>query len=587
MLKYKITNQDVVSSLYNIKYEVVSHSDNFYVLQTMPFEVDYKLKDGDNIVIQGFQDDGNMFQLNTVIIIDETLSGKQFKINEFEDVKIELFNIIENKYEDNGKTKSEVVFNFNESCYLDVNDIIQVRMNVSYQSLNGNGIETVNIPVRVIRVNSNSSVVIGLDGNEYNGLSEEFIINLLIKPDNLSYLSVYRKNNNFFRTKPDGTLIKPLIFKKKNDYVIGIKLNNDFNTNIYQTEEVTRKFVYVETEKAINPAVNLEKNVYVPAYIPSKKTLNTQLRGQDLPLIESIEFNLHFRERDTSPENKNKWLVKQFGYWNGYKLSGTKLVPSDGSYGNSQIVTFSSPANQSDLLSYLNFNDDDVRFQKSKLKKSFLRLLFYDSRDTANQRLLYYSTIFIDSGSLLSKYARYNDDNTIYWVANSSNNVVTIKNVTGLTSNGEYSVLGNSDDVKEGHRLSSRFVVKDKYNASSSSEGFYLYLFSEDSTKLRPRDIYMRVEFNHAGYGRTIPFMMPVKSSADGKYQEPIDISDSSFPYNGYRLSEYYKNLYIHLKCVYDDVNKRYVYYVPRPLQPLSDNGLTKMVFNLYEVKIQ
>lgn len=582
MLKYKITNQNIVSSIHNINYEVVAYDDDFYILQTIPFEVDYKLKNDDNIVIQGFQNDGNVFYTNTNIIIDETLSDKQFKIIKFNDIKLELYNIVEKKYENK---ESEIILNFNENCYLNINDIIRIQMDISYKSLNGTGTELFDIPVTVVSVISNSSVIVRFE-NEYHGLNKEFIINLIINPSNLSYFSVYKKNNNFFRTNIDGALIKPLIFKKKSDYIIGINLNNDYNTNLYQTEEVTHNFVEVETEKAINPAVNMEKNIYIPAYIPNKETSDSQLRGQGLPLIEAIEFNLHFRERDTTPENKDKWLVKQFGYWNGYKLSGNRLVPLDGNYGNSQIVTFTSAATQSDLLSYLNFNDDDVRFQKSKLKQSFIRLLFYDSPDTANQKLLYYSTIFMDSGTLFTRYAKYNDDNTVYWVAKVNNNTVTINNVTGLTANGEYSVIGSDDNVKEEHRLSSRFIVKDKYNSKSSSEGFYLYLFADSNFKLRPKDIYMRVEFNHAGYGRTIPFMLPMKVSNDGKYQEPIDISESSFPYNGYSLSDYYDNLYIPLKYVYDDINKRYVYYLPRPLQPSSENGLTKMVFNLYEVKI-
>ena len=61
-------------------------------------------------------------------------------------------------------------------------------------------------------------------------------------------------------------------------------------------------------------------------------------------------------------------------------------------------------------------------------------------------------------------------------------------------------------DEIESLRLSSQFVVKDKYSSESSSEGFYLYLW-KDMANTTPGDIYMRVEFNHAGYGRTIPFL--------------------------------------------------------------------------------
>lgn len=578
MLKYKITNQNTVADLTNISYNLLDASGEQYLFETVPFNVNYGLKNGEYVIFQGYQNDGTVYVEKKEIFIDSGMTANQFKVNKFNDIQLNLFKIIEKRYEN---APSDIIFKFNQNCYLYPNDEIYLKMDASFTMFGVDNRNEIVITMTVVE-STNDTVIVSFE-NDYEGIPKDIIINYLINPNNLPYFFVFKHNNNFFRKD-----VKPNILKYKADYVVPIQINDNFSTNTFQTEEVTTKFVEVETEKALNRIVNMEKDAYVPAYIPLSNTIDdAQLRGQNLPLIEEIEINLHFRERDMSPANKDKWLVKQFGYWNGYKLAGTKLVPSDtGNWSNSKIVTFNDPASQSDLLGYLNFTNNDVRYQKSKLKKSFIRLLFYDSKDTANQKLLYYSTIFIDSGKLFGKYAKYSEGDTEYWVANADGSSTSL--VKGITVNGEFSGNGN-DNYKENYRLDSRITIKDQYNNKASSEGFYLYLFSENNPKLRAKDIYMRVEFNHAGYGITTPFMLPMKENHNGTYtyRSPIDIKDQDFPYNGYSLHEYYENLYIHFKYVYDNVNNRYVYYLPQPLESTTSNGdLMKMVLNLYEVKI-
>ena len=58
---------------------------------------------------------------------------------------------------------------------------------------------------------------------------------------------------------------------------------------------------------------------------------------------------------------------------------------------------------------------------------------------------------------------------------------------------------GGSVVIDESKRLSSRFVITNKYDTDTSSEGFYIYMFKEYSENLHPREIFMKVEFNHAG----------------------------------------------------------------------------------------
>ena len=60
--------------------------------------------------------------------------------------------------------------------------------------------------------------------------------------------------------------------------------------------------------------------------------------------------------------------------------------------------------NHSDLFWFLNFTDMDVFYQKSNIKRSFLRLLFYDSTDASTQSLLYQAVVWLDGKKLYKTY---------------------------------------------------------------------------------------------------------------------------------------------------------------------------------------
>lgn len=348
---------------------------------------------------------------------------------------------------------------------------------------------------------------------------------------------------------------------------------------------------------------------------------------------------------------------------------------------------------QSDLLSYLGFSNNDVKYQKSKLKKSFLRISFYDSDNIANQNLLHTSTIFIDSGELFAKYIKNINTEEEYKVKNTVKNIKTgktyqkgsiidvneynslaLKNENNqdddhkkkCLNNGEpLAVIGTSltdketptvynvngvrvnrepmrnekfnkknekviIDVDKGDlgdnigeferlRLSSQFVVADKYSSKHSSEGFYFYTYKTNDGGVFPNDIYMRVEFNHAGYGRTIPFMMPYirKSEEDpkigtnrykgrkGKIKTFDDIcydwSEIDFDKDldtlkeddkiGYGTARYMKYCHIKWKYRYDKATQKHIYYLDPDVYGESvttKNGHDhNIILNLYEGKIR
>ena len=140
-------------------------------------------------------------------------------------------------------------------------------------------------------------------------------------------------------------------------------------------------------------------------------------------------------------------------------------------------------------------------------------------------------------------------------------------------------------------RLDSRIIVKDKYNTETSSEGFYLYLFREYSSKLREGTVYMKVDFCHAGNGLTIPFIIPTTSDGGS----PIYLNnyfDLAELKEGIPLNKVYDNLYIPIKVIYSEADKKYWYYLPdnyveNAYLGLGEEDDNKMMFNLFELKIR
>jgi hypothetical protein len=352
-------------------------------------------------------------------------------------------------------------------------------------------------------------------------------------------------------------LLDVLKIYKINDYInLPLTIEYDVANNLFQEMVLEDKFYNVEKENSINRIVDMEREIYIPAYRKNKSTI------QDFSLINEIIFNLHFRTRDLET-------------WKLIEDDGTPATSATCNWFITDYVGYNNvddnvKMGMSDLLYFLDFDNDDVFYQKTKLSKSFLRLSFYDSPDPKVQSLLHTSTIFMDEGILYKKYINNVKNGNFISVNNETLNTIT--NSIGV----DVEPVDSSNNIifDEDKRLSCRFSVKNKYEDVTSSEGFYIYMFKEYSTNLHERSIYMKVEFNHAGIGRTIPFMMPLNENGD------IETDINNFK-QGYPLSEIYKQMFIELKVVYDAVNRHYVYYLPFPQES------TELTFNLFEIKIQ
>ena len=316
---------------------------------------------------------------------------------------------------------------------------------------------------------------------------------------------------------------------------ISLPLSTSFSNNL-QYEEATQALFEEKRDSLIPDITDYEKRCFSPYYKNDSSIVKP---------INSIVFNLYFRDRSDS----TNWTTHDLMGWNQCKMKGVKFTPNE-------VLT------NGDLLSNLNFTDEDVYYRKKKISKSFLRLSFYDSMDPMKQMLLYYSTIFLDSADLYGKYI---------------NNIE--KKIAENKLNPLFSLV-NDNSLGEDN-LTVSFKVVSKYNRMASSEGFYLYLFPDGISDRFDRTIYMKAEFNHAGYGTTIPLIYPNNGST------PLTFENEAFPLSLIDLEdgdllEYYRQLYIPVKIRYDKTVNDFIYYFPISKR---QNGGT-LLFDLYEPKI-
>ena len=320
------------------------------------------------------------------------------------------------------------------------------------------------------------------------------------------------------------------VFKRTNywNVPIGLVQNTDY-VHLYQEERNNTLFAEKIKKSVIPPVINMERVKYAPIIRDEK----------EISIVCGITFNLHFRERD---DNWN--IVKNEGW--------CTCNPTDIKNENFE---------KSDSLYYLGFTDSDVQYQKMKVKKSFIRLSFYSSDDPLSQSLLYYSTIFLDSGYLFGQFNKKRTEligKGKIWSPNEAPKYV-------LSAASE-----NSSDI----RIDSQITIHNEFDTTKSSEGFNLYLFADDCEIVDDdkdyRTIYMKVEFNHAGYGKTIPFMPWPELGTD----------------SGVTIEEYFKNVYIPVKICH--INKAYYYYFGKNNPYIKCNKDNKSItFNLFEPKLK
>ncbi len=524
------------------------------------------------------------------------INGTKFKApyNGFDgDIKTYKYVIINDKkcliktYERYNYNENGDVVKISDIEYIEVNDIERYVLNIDEVISNS----MVRCHPIVGEGGDYSSVCSTIVSNKH--LYNFMLLNPLFNEHNINVESYINESNNF------NTLDIIKLYNPSSYIDIPLLFGNNMMNNVLKENIIENLFFKKEKEEAINPIIDMEREIYYPCYNDSGNNNKT--------LINEIVFDLHFRSR-----NLNDWKINEdlygsnneevknalkprcnwniFDYYNWLENNEDETKPNllrtdeKEDFEWEKKYEYYQPA---DLLYFLNFTDDDVFYQKSKIGKSFLRLLFFNSDNPQNQTLLYSCTVFMDENKYYKTYMDNMLDNKTTYISVAETDKKPISSNTFSVSNDTcYDDKEFEVDFKEDKRLSASFHIKNRYEMNESAEGFYLYIFKEYCEKLHEEPIYLKVEFNHAGEGRTINFILPYKKNGTEyelyNFTNENDLNDFK---KGVRLNELYKYMYIPLECVYDEVNKRYCYYMPNWMCQNSDKE-SVMKFNLYELKI-
>lgn len=409
---------------------------------------------------------------------------------------------------------------------------------------------------------------------------EEFYSNIMFTGPDVRFL--YGENPMEF-----GLNLKPgtLVEKVRGDIEVDFGIGDNFAVDLLHEKQI-KDHVEKVANSSINKIIDYERQQFTPMYyIKPKTSTKTDNIDDNLKPIDKIQFNLNFREKQMSEiydENGDvygidlgTWETYDGGYWNNYKLS-SDFKRLERVYQNKNVY--------GDLLGFLGFTDDDVRFQKDALKNSFLRLSFYDSPDRRTQKLLYYSTMYLDTNKLLANYIK--DLNA--W-RNIKYNCDWKPEYGQLTLSVFKDELRTSPENLPTFPLTAEVFCTDKYDNTSSSDGFYLYLFDKLISGNTVTPIYMKAEFNNAKYGKTIPLIYPVDNSntriPPTSEKFPKDYVKSANTNNGRTawidVNSLLKDTYIQVYIKYNYNTNNFVWYVPS-----AEIDGTTMKFELFEPRL-
>ena len=534
-------------------------------------------------------------------------------------------------FEDNGQEKGKMILpsfyeqEENKSKFLVktyYNIIIEGELYNIYET-NNEGIyeiKLINNPplcLKIIsRFGNNLLRCIPFENEDLSGLFKEislnpsnFVFDIKVPIFDLSLVSPIDMNEKKYISSDIKLLVN------HSSFVIPVKLEADAALNLYKDDIISKQYLDDIKEDLINPTVDMEKDIYYPAFLEKKGNKDV------LTLCHKIQIDLHFRSRNLN----DKWSINdpnQIDEYGGLYPSNWNIfdkyryqVDTDITKSLQPILNLKDDLQfypPSDLLYFLNFTDEDVFYQKQKIGKSFLRIAFYDSPNPNKHNLLYSSTIFMSETELFQKYINSDKSLTHYINVKERGGIKekhiyenddynhTQRQMEYIVDNDIYmnrisvssepcvnnkSFMATFDENK---RLSSSFIIKNRNECIDSSDGFYLYLFKEYSKWTHERSIYMRVQFNHAGEGKTVNFMLLYHKDKNGN-KSMINWS-SKYNFDKYKegcpLKELYEHIYIEIKVKYDLENKRFCYYLPEWMSSKnSDKNIMRL--SLFEIKIK
>lgn len=589
MLKYNVNIKDTVDELIDIKIYSFDITDLKYgsfdkiLVECYPSTVNDKCVKGERLsitIINEYENDiDNSGPIEDIQSLDVTVSSHNEETGVFSIIAPKFRSIIPTRINDTVDDKGNVFweFIFDGGHFFNPND--KIEFDISYgdtgdKTYHIDDLEYVDCKTLLWEVQHDIKNIEYLEKVIFN------VGGLLADRVNIKReQTLFNTSFNIDKANPPQIeVIRPRV-------KIEIPIVEKLDGNLMLQNAIDDNFVSDMTRRAIPDFQDEEKILYTPVVMNVGET-------EYYPMTK-MNFNLHFREH--SGEN---WTVNETDGWNFSRYGYTSNI---GDSYFSYINKYES--NQSDLLGYLGFTNSDVKYQNKKLQKSFLRLLFYDSPNPTNQNLMCYSTIFFNTNKLYSKFMKgqllddwyvNEKDDSIKFDAISTNFELNVKNSKIPTK------IKTNPELTEEYRLSSQLSVMDKFSSNISSEGFYLYLWNDNFTP-RPEHLYMKAEFNHAGYGRTIPMMFPyfingVDEMPTSEYDDDKGIRSPGSRFktnrdiiidwktNGYGAMRYNKYSYLRWKYKYDETAKKYIYYID-PEQYGAVEGPVVNI-NLYEARV-
>lgn len=420
----------------------------------------------------------------------------------------------------------------------------------------------------------------------------------MIKNENYGHTEELDKFGYLSYQNLDYIDVTNMSFYKIHDYItVPLYANEDIASNSLQGDMLRNEFIPDEEAKAINPIVDMDKDVYYP-YV-----LDNDNKFQE---VQKIKFDFHFRTR-----NLDTWKINEDykeAYYPNNSLEYYKIFPTFGIERTNWFCTDFYSGNtsddmtdeevkielnkklgkacvHSDLLYFLNFDSNDVYYQKSRVKKTFIRLLFYDSMNPSTQSLLYQATVWLDANLLYKKYIDNIKDNKPFFYVDAASSGVSINTNAEPFNKKDKEFTFNDDE-----RLMSQFNVSNRYLSRSSAEGFYLHLFKELSEGICEHTIYMKVQLNHAGEGQSCLFTLV--RDKDSNVIKNKDFEDNPTDYipdlqKGLTIARAIKEIYIPLRIKFLETENRFVYIFDEKNVSNWDKENNEVTLNFFEIKLK
>jgi hypothetical protein len=421
--------------------------------------------------------------------------------------------------------------------------------------------------------------------------------------NNIQYEGVLNKDGSF---SADGT-----VFKTFTGYTTNVGRFYCTANTLYNV--VSGDFF---EKKAFSGTTDNDMKFY--GSLESDNTLSGGLVGL-MPFSGNTTDGIHFSGSRTESTGDFNIEIDGAGTYSGTTNANSGSINGT-VYGLLNPQKFGKLIECSDLLGFLYFTTDDVKNSREKLRKSFLRLTFFDSKNPESQNMLGTSTLYFNCNRYLDTLYTNHDgyhyeltakstqfDRTESSTPDSNADKIDWQFDNAPTVLSECFVIPETSDVNnassylyigdENLKLDSRIRVTGRNSSNESSEGFYAYILKAFADKNEDKTIYMKAEFFHAGLGLKIPMVVPTMGESDEygniSYKAIRDddwntILIEEFK-NGYELNSVFERLYIPINIRYSKRDRKFVYSIE------NDNGYSdtitkdnnKWVFNLFELKIK